>query len=113
MRAREILQESDNYNQSLESDLNNLLVGAKASGAQNVDTNAIVKQLYGMGYAVDVNSIMSLLSNNPTVMNATPEQITMTSPEGASGGNDAQDNADHVADRAQKAAMKATKDRVK
>lgn len=107
MRAREILQEDGNYNQSLESDLNNLLVGAKASGAQNIETNAIVQQLYGMGYAVDVNSIMTLLSNNPAVMNATPEQITMTPPEGSAqgsaGGDGTQDSASRVSDMAQKA----------
>lgn len=105
MRAREILQEDENYNQSLESDLNNLLVGAKASGAQSIETQAIVQQLYGMGYAVDVNSIMTLLSNNPAVMNATPEQITMTPPEGSTQGaaGGTQDSASRVSDMAQKA----------
>jgi hypothetical protein len=104
MRAREILQED--YNQSLQSDLNNLLVAAKANGAQQLKTQDIVNQLYGMGYSVDTNSIMSLLSNNPTIMNATPEMITMTSPEGASGaasGTGDQDSAAIVRDMAAKA----------
>lgn len=102
MRAREILQED--YNQSLESDLNNLLVGAKAAGAHEVKTEDIVNQLYGMGYSVDVNSIISLLSNNPTVQNATPEMIVMTTPDGASAGaGNTQDNADRVGDMAQQA----------
>lgn len=107
MRAREILQEGDNYNQSLEADLNNLLVGAKASGATSVNTNEVVQQLYSMGYSVDVNSIMSLLSRNPTVMNATPQEITMTPPEGSAGagqqGGQTQDSAAQVSDMAQKA----------
>ena len=104
MRAREILQED--YNQSLQSDLNNLLVAAKANGVQQLKTQDIVDQLYGMGYSVDINSIMSLLSNNPTIMNATPEMITMTSPEGASdaaAGTSDQDSASRVSDMAAKA----------
>lgn len=108
MRAREILQED--YNQNLESDLNNILVGAKGSGATNVNTQDVVDQLYGMGYAVDVNSIIQLLSNNPTVMNATPEEITMTSADGASSGIEHdQDSASQVSDMAQKATAKGIK----
>ena len=83
MRARELFED---YNQNLESDLNNLLIGAKGNGAQQVSTQDIVDQLYSMGYSVDINSIMSLLSNNPAVMNATPEMITMTAPEGSAQG---------------------------
>ena len=103
MRAREILQED--YNESLDSDLNNILVGAKGSGATQIDTQAVVDQLYGMGYSIDVNSIIPLLSNNPAVMNATPEMIQLTAPEGASAGGsgDTQDNAAKVSDMAQKA----------
>jgi len=101
MRARELFED---YNQSLESDLNNLLVGAKGNGAQQVQTQDIVDQLYGMGYSVDINSIMTLLSNNPAVMNATPQMITMTSPEGATGaGTGDQDSASRVSDMASKA----------
>jgi len=102
MRAKELLED---YNQSLESDLNNLLVAAKGNGVQQVQTKDIVDQLYGMGYSVNVNSLIPLLSNNPIVMNATPEMINMTAPEGASGeaGTNDQDNADKVSDLAAKA----------
>jgi len=104
MRARELLQED--YNQNLESDLTNLLIGAKGIGSQQIDTQQLVDQLYKMGYAVDVNSIMSLLSNNPVVMNATPEMIQLTAPEGSAQGGApgvAQDSAAQVSDMAQKA----------
>jgi hypothetical protein len=103
MRARELLQED--YNQSLESDLSNLLIAAKGNGAQQIKTQDIVKQLYGMGYAIDVNSIIPLLSENPAVMNATPEMITMTEPDGAgnSAGSAGQDSAAKVSDMASKA----------
>ncbi len=101
MRAREIVQED--YNQSLQSDLSNLLVSAKGNGAQNVETKDIASQLYRMGYSVDVNSILTLLANNPLVSNATPEQIVLTPAEGQEGPNQGQDSADQVSDMAQKA----------
>lgn len=103
MRAREILDED--YNQSLESDLNNLLISAKGAGAQDIETQAVVIQLQGMGYSVDENSIMQLLSRNPAVMNATPTMIRMSNPEDAAqaGGDPAQDTAAKVSDMASKA----------
>jgi len=103
MRAREILEED--YNQSLESDLSNLLVGAKGAGAQEIETQDLVVQLRAMGYAVDENSIMSLLSRNPAVLNATPTLVRMTPPEGAAagGGDPSQDAAAKVSDMASKA----------
>lgn len=101
MRARELLCED--YNQQLASDLNNLLIGAKGSGATEVQTQKLANELQNMGYSVNVNSLMSLLQNNPIVMNATPESITLTSPENASGDGQTQDNAARVGDMAQKA----------
>lgn len=100
MRARELFED---YNQSLQSDLSNLLVAAKGNGAEQVQTQAIVKQLYGMGYSVDVNSILPLLSNDPLVSAATPEMITMTPAEGQEGEGQGQDSASQVSDMAQKA----------
>lgn len=100
MRAREILDED--YNQSLDSDLNNLLIGAKGNGAQNIQTQALVTQLQNMGYSVDANSLMSLLQDNPNIMSSTPENITLTGPENAEMGT-TQDNAARVGDMAQKA----------
>jgi hypothetical protein len=117
MRAREFLQE--NYNKSLDSDLNNILVRAKASGSTDINTRYVVKQLDRMGYSVNVNSIMQLLSNNPVVLNATPEMIKLTKPDGASAEDNIdaepdtdsiadkeQENADHVSNMAQTAAKK-------
>lgn len=102
MRAREILEE--NYNQSLETDLGNLIIGAKGSGAQEIKTQDLVTQLSNMGYAVDVNSIMGLLSRNPAVLNATPTMVRFTPPEGTSpAGKPTQDSAAQVSDMAQSA----------
>lgn len=101
MRAKEILYED--YNQRLESDLNNLLIGAKAASAQDINTQDLANQLQRMGYSVDVNSLMSLLQNNPSVTNATPDSITLAGPEGAPTPGETQDSASHVKDMAQKA----------
>ena len=99
MRAKEILYED--YNQRLDSDLNTLLIGAKGNGAQDINTQDLANQLQNMGYAVDANSLMSLLQNNPIVTNATPDSITLTGAEGAQGQED--DSASHVKDMAQSA----------
>lgn len=103
MRAREILEE--NYNQSLETDLGNLIIATKGAGAQEINTEDLVSQLSNMGYAVNVNSIMGLLSRNPSVLNATPTIVRFTPPEGApQGGSDpSKDAAAQVSDMAQQA----------
>jgi hypothetical protein len=100
MRAKEILYED--YNQRLESDLNNLLIGAKGNGAQDINTQDLANQLQQMGYAVDPNSLMTLLQNNPSITNATPDSITLASPEGAEAGQE-DDSASHVQDMAKSA----------
>lgn len=103
MRARELLQED--YNQSLQTDLTNLLVGAKGSGMTSLNTIDLVDQLYNMGYAVNNNNILSLLDNNPVVMNATTEIVKLT-PEENENENDTEDSAEKVKDMAQRASEK-------
>lgn len=106
MRAREILDED--YDQNLESDLSNLLIGAKGAGSQEVNTQDLVAQLTNMGYSVDINSLMLLLSRNPAVSNATPTVVSMTTTPDAEAGNDqSQDSDAIVSGMAQKAAQKA------
>ena len=95
MRAREILDE--NYNQSLESDLTNLIIGAKGSGASEVSTRALVLQLQNMGYAVDENSLQMLLSDNPAVMSSTEDTVTFNEPGASAPEEDpAEDSAEKV-----------------
>lgn len=103
MRAREILQED--YNANLEADLNNLLIGAKGSGATQVETQKVVNELQGMGYSVNPSSLMHLLQKNPNVLNATPTMLTLKTPETTAGGDgvSGQDNAAKVGDMAQSA----------
>lgn len=98
MRANEFLFED--YSQRLESDINNMLISVKANGGQQVPTEQLVSQLQSMGYSVDVNSLMSVLGANPSVMNATPDSITLTGPENASSAGQTQDSASRVSDMA-------------
>jgi len=102
MRARELRED---YNQQLDADLNNLLIGAKGNGAAEVNMNDLVAQLQQMGYSVSPNSLMLLLSRNPNVLNATPTSVTLTSPENQAnpGGSSGKDSAGQVSDMAQKA----------
>ena len=53
MRLKEILIE--NYTQQLDTDLDNILVGAKAAGIYNLNPAVVVQNLQKMGYSVDWN----------------------------------------------------------
>ena len=105
MRLKEFL--SEDYNQELQSDLNNVLIAAKGSGATKIQTADLVNQLSGMGYSVNVNSILPLLTGNPSVTNATADEVNISGSDSApaqgAGGGGTQDNASKVSALAQKA----------
>jgi hypothetical protein len=73
MRAYEILRED--YNAQLESDLNNILVSAKAAGISDIKPEAIVQQMQKMGYSIDVDSLITLLQGSEMIQNASPDNI--------------------------------------
>lgn len=107
MRAREILDED--YNQNLDSDLSNLLIGIKGNGVTTLPMNALVNKLQKSGYSVSSDSLMVLLQNNPIVANVTPDEIHLLEPE--TGGNlegevEGEDSASRVSDMAQTATAK-------
>ena len=102
MRAREILDED--YNQSLESDLNNLLIAFKGNNGQELSTQKLADKLRQSGYSVTPDSLMVLLQNNPIVANVTPEMISLVPPEtGGPQAGQTQDSASQVSDMAQSA----------
>jgi len=78
MRIREILWED--YNAQLSSDLDNLLVSAKATGVRQIETPVLVSLLQSMGYSIDTDSLLSFAQDNPIVQNATPETIDIFEP---------------------------------
>jgi hypothetical protein len=102
MRAREL---HEDYSMHLDSDLNDLLIGAKGNNAQELDMQDLVMQLQNMGYAVNKNSLMILLGQNPNVLNATPQSVTLKGPESTMepDADTGEDSADQVADMAQNA----------
>ena len=101
MRAREILDED--YNKSLNSDINNLLIGVKGNGVTEISTRKLVDKLQASGYSVSIDSLMTLLQNNPVVTNATPEFIELVPIQSPIIGKQQQDTAAQVSDLAQKA----------
>jgi hypothetical protein len=102
MRAREILDED--YNQSLESDLNNLLIGVKGNGATRIPTQKLVDKMQQSGYSVSADSLMLLLQDNPVVTNVTQDFVELAAPESATGqASQTQDSASQVSDMAQSA----------
>jgi len=102
MRAREILDED--YNQSLESDLNNLLIAFKGNGGTEISTQKLADKLQQSGYSVTPDSLMVLLQDNPIVANVTPDIINLVAPEAGQGeAGQTQDSASQVSDMAQSA----------
>lgn len=64
-----------------------------------------------MGYAININNIMPLISRNPVVLNATPQSIKLTPSEGSGsqgdqGNTGEEDSASQVSDMAAKATEK-------
>lgn len=108
MRIRELLRED--YQSQLNSDVTNILVGAKGQGIDNIPTTALVQQLQKMGYSVDVDSLISLLQDNPAVQNASPEGIRLNGTDGSTDtAGSPEDTEMHVDSLAQKATQKSIK----
>lgn len=101
MRLKEIL--SEDYNQDLLMDLNNLLIAAKATGAQEIKTGDLINRLQAMGYSVGINSLLDLLSDNAVVSNMTPDIIRFAETEPVSGNKSDVDSAEKVKSLAAKA----------
>ena len=62
MRGWELLRESEGSD--FESDVEDLLIAAKANGMQELSVDALVDQLNGMGYAVTPDSLIASLEDH-------------------------------------------------
>ena len=62
MRAWELLVEDSES--SFDSDLEDLLIAAKANGLTEVEVDSLVDQLNSMGHAVSADSLVSALDNH-------------------------------------------------
>jgi len=103
MKIVELLVE--NYTEQLRSDLDNLIVAAKARGITNISTNELVAQMQKMGYDVNPNSLMTVISDNPSISTATPQDVQLVPPDdaGITGGT-MQDTKSQVSQLARKEA---------
>jgi hypothetical protein len=118
MRAREILSEGEKS--TLDSDIEDLLVAAKANGLDQLDTEDLVNQLNSMGHSVTPDSLLDMLNNRDDefIKNATLTTISLklhTGGEGEGEENEWDDESpeEHTARLANKSAMKRIRDRAK
>lgn len=79
MKIKEIVTEG--YVDQLHSDLNNILVAARARGITEIPTDDLVLQLTRLGYAVDAASLPSALEDNPMVQSVTPTDVQLKQPD--------------------------------
>jgi len=110
MKIREILWED--YNIQLSTDIDDLLVAAKAHNVGEIPTSDMLKYLQSAGYSIDIDSLLGLLQNNPVVQNATTEIVTIFEPESTQFDNEAnngEDSEQQVDKMAQTAAAKGIK----
>jgi hypothetical protein len=100
MRAREFL--SEDYEGDLMSELNNLLVVAKGSGADSIRTQDLANSLRQNGYSASPESIEQLLSNNQMNVSVTPEEITFIDNQKNNNDMDSEESAQKVKQMAQR-----------
>lgn len=113
MRAWELLVE---YVESdFDSDLEDLLIAAKASGITEVEVESLVDQLNAMGHSVTADSLISAIetSDHEFIKNATLNTITFNDHNAAEGGEDGEweDQGVDAERLASKTAMKRVKGR--
>ena len=64
MKISLLLQEKANYDAQLMGDINAYLISLKANEIPSVSMDMMVRELKRMGYTVDAESIVDLLSNS-------------------------------------------------
>lgn len=74
MRLVELLAED--YTNNFISDMEDILIQAKARNIYEIPTKHIVDMLFGSGYSVNIDSILPVLSQSPMVIQA-DQQKTM------------------------------------
>jgi|TARA_R110001592_G_scaffold352319_1_gene650072 hypothetical protein len=105
MKIATLLLEKANYDAQLMGDINAYLISLKANDIPSVTMDMMVRELNGMGYTVDAESMVDLLSNSKYVTKVTVDTIELDSKYGKS------DKADK--DSVRKLAVKTAKNKVK
>ncbi len=105
MKIATLLLEKANYDAPLPGDINAYLISLKANDIPSVTMDMMVRELNGMGYTVNPESMVDLLSNSKYVTKVTVDTIELDSKYGKS------DKADK--DSVRKLAVKTAKNKVK
>ena len=105
MKIATLLLEKANYDAQLMGDINAYLISLKANDIPSVTMDMMVRELNGMGYTVDAESMVDLLSNSKYVTKVTVDTNELDSKYGKS------DKADK--DSVRKLAVKTAKNKVK
>ena len=105
MKIATLLLEKANYDAQLMGDINAYLISLKANDIPSVTMDMMVRELNGMGYTVNPESMVDLLSNSKYVTKVTVDTIELDSKYGKS------DKADK--DSVRKLAVKTAKNKVK
>jgi|TARA_R110002167_G_scaffold34394_2_gene109465 hypothetical protein len=77
MKIATLLNEKANFDAQLMGDINAYLISLKANDIPSIDTEMLVRELAGMGYTVDEESLVDLLSNSKYVSNVTVDSIDL------------------------------------
>jgi carbamoylphosphate synthase small subunit len=114
MRAWELLKEDEDAGDQMVSDLKDLLIAAKASGIEDIDTESLVTQLNDMGHSVTQDSLVDVLDDldDEFIKNVTLNDITLKSHTAGDGNESENEWEDQEADAgriANKTAMKGVK----
>ena len=106
MKISLLLQEKANYDAQLMGDINAYLISLRANDIPSVTMDMMVRELTGMGYTVDAESMVDLLANSKYVSKVTVDTIDLENRY-----NKNSDDADKKAVR--KLAVKTAKKKVK
>ncbi len=77
MKISLLLQEKANYDAQLMGDINAYLISLKANEIPSVSMDMMVRELERMGYTVDAESIVDLLSNSKYISKVTVDTIEL------------------------------------
>ena len=77
MKISLLLQEKANYDAQLMGDINAYLISLKANDIPSVTTEMLVRELSGMGYTVDAESLVDLLANSKYISKVTVDTIEL------------------------------------
>ena len=105
MKISLLLKEKANYDAQLMGDINAYLISLKANDIPSIDTEMLVRELTGMGYTVDEESLVDLLANSRLISKVTVDTIELDHRHNKS------DKADK--DSVRKLAVKTAKKKVK